>query len=421
MKLATIILLVIASSVCFAQEELDDNRKVLKRREVNSAMSEPIYNRLSKIHDLMGEDKLNEALTALGKLENAGLSKYEKALVQQTFGFVYAQQGKQQKAIESFEKSLALESMPPQAHQGMLYSLAGLYAAESKFLKSIETAREWFRYEEEPAPDAYMLIGSSFAELDRFDDALPYVLKAIEKADKPRENWYMLALAIHFQNDRFHDAAAILTTMLQYWPDKARYWDMLSGCYLELEDDKRALDTMMLAYTNGMLTKPNRVRGLAQLAMMRDMPYSAGQILEKEIASNVLETSEDNLKLLLQAWLSAREYDRAVAVIDRLETFADDGEYFLQAAQIYNETGAWSKVVENANKALDAGLKNPVDALMLAGTAYSEMDRFDDAIRVFNRVRSSGDADDRRNAQAWIDFVGEMRHVRGASIASNDQ
>jgi tetratricopeptide (TPR) repeat protein len=103
--------------------------------------------------------------------------------------------------------------------------------AERQFLKSIETAREWFRYEEDPIPDAYMLIGSSFAELDRFDDALPYVLKAIEKADEPRENWYMLALAIHFQRDRYRDAAAVLTKMLQYWPDKPRYWDMLAGCY----------------------------------------------------------------------------------------------------------------------------------------------------------------------------------------------
>ena len=419
MKPATFFLLLIASSLCFAQEELDDNREVLKRREINAAMSEPVYNRLSKIHDLMGEEKLGEALEGLRKLDKPQLSKYEKAIVQQTYGFVYAQQGDEAQAIRSFENSLALEATPPRAHQGMLYSLAGLYAAESQYLKSIETAREWFRYEKDPVPDAYMLIGSSFTELKRFDDALPYVLKAIDKADEPRANWYMLALAIHFQRERYPDAAALLTTMLRYWPDNARYWDMLAGCYLELEDDKRALDTMMLAYTNGMLTKPARIRGLAQLALMRDIPYSAGVIIDKAIGDGTLENSEGNLKLLLQAWLSAREYDRAVEVINRLEPFADDGEYYLQAAQIYNETGTWAKVVDNSNKALDAGLKNPVDALMLAGSAYAEMDRFDDAIRVFKRVSSIGDKDDRRNAESWIDFVAELRQLREASIASN--
>jgi predicted negative regulator of RcsB-dependent stress response len=106
--------LLIASSLCFAQEELDDNRKV--RSEVNSAMSEPVYNRLAKIHDLMGEDQLSEALKRLQKLESAQLSKYEKAIVQQTYGFVYAQQGDEKQAIRSFENSLALAFIWPSAN-----------------------------------------------------------------------------------------------------------------------------------------------------------------------------------------------------------------------------------------------------------------------------------------------------------------
>jgi hypothetical protein len=49
------------------------------------------------------------------------------------------------------------------------------------------------------------------------------------------------------------------------------------------------------------------------------------------------------------------------------------------------------------------------------------MGQFDDAIRVFNRVRSIGDADDRRNAKSWIDFVGEMRQLQSAAIVSNER
>jgi len=416
MRLTTCILLLIAPILCFAQEELDDDRKILKRPDVNAAMSEPVYNRLSAIHEQMGEDKLVEALVGIGRLEKQSLSKYEKALVQQTFGFIYAQKGDTKQAIQRFEQSLVLKSLPGTAHQGMLYSLAGLYAAEEDFLKSIETAREWFRYEKDPSPDAYMLIGSAFAQLERFDDALPYVLKAIDKADKPRENWYMLALAIHFEKERFRDAANILEIMLQHWPEKPRYWDMLAGSYLELEDDKRALDTMMVSYSNGMLTNPVRIRAVVQLGMMRDMPYTAGVILDKEITKGTLEADEENLKVLLQAWLSSHEFDRAVEVINRLEPYADDGEYFLQAAQIYNETGDWEKVVENSTKALEGGIKKPENALMLAGTAYTELDRYDEATRAFIRVRETGDSSARRNAESWIAFVDEQRQLARARI-----
>jgi tetratricopeptide (TPR) repeat protein len=419
MKIVAYIILLSVSALCFGQEELNDDRKILKRRDVSAAMSEAVYKRLAAVHEQMGEDQLDDALSGLVRLEKQSLSKYEKALVQQTFGFMYAQQNNEAEAIKRFEQSLALESLPAKAQQGMLYSLAGLNAAEENYQESIDTLREWFRYEADPIPDAYMLIGSSFSEMEQYGNALPYVLKAIEKADKPRENWYMLALAIHFQQDDFADAAEVLVTMLQYWPDNARYWEMLAGCYLELEDDKSALDTMMVSYSNGMLTKPTRIKAAAQLNMMRDTPYTAGIIVDEAITAGYLEEDEANLKMLLQAWLSAREYDQAVDVINRLGKFAEDGEYFLQAAQIFSETGEWDKVIENTTKALDGGLKNPVDALMLEGSAYSELGRLEDASRVFGVVRTTGDKDDRRNADSWIAFIAEKRAVHNATISSN--
>jgi tetratricopeptide (TPR) repeat protein len=419
MKIIAYIFLLSVSALCFGQKELNDDRKILKRPDVSAAMSEGVYKRLAAIHEQMGEDQLDDALGGLVRLEKKNLSKYEKALVQQMFGFVYAQQNNEAEAIKHFEQSLALESLPAKAQQGMLYSLAGLNAAEENYQNSIDTLREWFRYEADPIPDAYMLIGSSFSEMEQYGDALPYVLKAIEKAEKPRENWYMLALAIHFQQDNFADAAEVLVRMLQYWPDNARYWEMLAGCYLELEDDKSALDTMMVSYSNGMLTKPTRIKAAAQLNMMRDTPYTAGVIVDEALTEGYLEEDEANLKMLLQAWLASREYDRAVDVINRLGKFAEDGEYFLQAAQIFSETGEWDKVIENTTKALDGGLKNPVDALMLEGSAYSELGRLEDASRVFGVVRTTGDKDDRRNADSWIAFIAEKRAVHNARISSN--
>lgn len=402
-----------------AQEELDENRTVLKRDDPVHSMTEPVYRRLSAAHEQLGEDQLDEALDTLRKLQKTRLNKYEKALVYQTLGFVYAQQSDNENAIKSFEQSLALESMPGQAHQGMLYSLAGLYLAENQFEQSIATIREWFRYEPDPLPDAYMMIASSYTELQQFDAALPYVLMAIDKAEKPRENWYMMALAIHFEKVRFDDAIPVLKTMLEYWPDKPRYWDMLAGSYLEIEDDQKALDTMMLAYNNNMITSESRVLAVVQLNMLQGIPFAAGTILEAELDKGTVAEEKRTLDMLLQAWMTAREYDRAVATINRLTPYAKGGEYFLQAAGIYNETGEWQKVADNAGKALDAGLEEPIQALMLAGTAYSELDRFDEALSAFTEVREIGDNSERRNADSWINFVKEKQQIRNAALASN--
>jgi tetratricopeptide (TPR) repeat protein len=419
MKYLILFILIVASVPGLAQEELNDDRKVEKRPEINVAMTEPVYKRLAAIHEMMGEDKLSEALDALRRLSNQRLTKYEDALLKQTFGFVYVQQNNAQLAIKSFEEALATGSLPGPAHQGMLYSLAGLYASERQFMKSIETMRDWFRYEANPLADAYIMVGSSFAELDRFQDALPYVLKAIEKSEKPQENWYMLALAIYFEQKDFSRAATLLEAMLKIWPGNARYWDMLAGCYLELGQDRRALDVMMVSYNNGMLKAPEKVRSLAQLNMMNDVPFTAGIILEKGIASQVLDADEDVLKLLLQAWLSAREYDKAVDTIVQLQPYAKDGKYLFNAAQIYSETGEWQKTVEFASRALESGLDDPVDALMLLGAAQTELGQFNSAVETFTKVRSIGDKKERDNVNSWLQYIEEKRQLESATVRTN--
>ena len=65
MKTLVVMLSLLLPLFCLAQEELNDKRKILKREEVNAAMSELVYKRLSAIHDKMGEGDLAGALDDL--------------------------------------------------------------------------------------------------------------------------------------------------------------------------------------------------------------------------------------------------------------------------------------------------------------------------------------------------------------------
>jgi len=399
-----------------AQEELNDDRKIERHREITQSLTEPVYKRLNAVHEKLADKKFDKAIADLVKLEMIPLKTYEEALVLQTFGFAYVQQSKYQLALDYFEKCLAKDSLPGAALQGMLYSLAGLYAAEGQYLKAIEMMREWFRYEEEPVVDAYMIIASSFTELQRYDDALPYVRKAIEKSEEPNEDWYMLELAIYFEKERYRDAVKVLRKMVQFWPDDAKYWDMLVGAHLELKDDKKALDTMMVAYARGHIQSEQKIIALAQLNMVLDIPYTAGAIIEESIAAGKVEANKDNLEIQLQAWLSSKEYERAVRTIDRLGPLAEDGSYFMQKAGIHNELGEWEQVTTSVDRALDKGLKDPTAAYMLAGMAQTELKRFSAALTAFRSARESGNAKQRENATAWIDFLQGKIAVQSAAL-----
>ena len=409
--LASLVGLTVSASG-YAQEELSDDREVLEREVKGQAMSEPVYKRLSAIHELMGEDQNAEAMQRANVLlENGRLNDYERALVLQAIGFIHANESRIEPAIDFFEQSLALNALQAAAQQGMLYSLASLYAAEGKYMKAIETAREWFKYEAEPKADAYMLIGSSFAQLEDYESARPYVERAIDKAEKPNEPWYQLLLAIHFETKQIPKAVPLLQEMVELWPDKERYWETLSGAHMELNQDRPALSTMMVAYHKGMITEEDKLLSLVRLNMFLEIPFTAGQILETGMAAGQIERKKETLTLLEQAWTSAQEYDKALTVMTELGELTGDPEYAIRQAKIYNELTRWEDVVAAANRALEQGYDDEGEAYLLIGTAYSEMGRLRDSLAAFKQAEDAGDADQRKNARAWIGFVNDRLKI----------
>jgi len=383
-----------------------------EREERSVQMSENVYRRLTAVHELLGSGDLQGALSRLDDLRDMRLSDYEEALVYQAYGFVYAQQGDYDRAITEFERCLALDALPNIANQGMLYSLAGLYQNEEQFQKAIDTMGVWFGFAEEPVPaDAYMLVGSSYAQLEQLDKALPYVTEANARADTPNESWLMLELSIRFEQMDYRSAVDLLRRMVVQWPETPRYWEMLASAYLELEDDSNALATLMVAYKRGMVDGQAKLLNLVRLNLFLDLPYEAGEILETEIAAGRIEATRDNLELLLSAWTSAREYVRAVAVIDRLAPLTNDGRYYMQKAQLLSEQADWIGVVAATEEALRAGgLESPGQTLVLKGMAHAELGDYDDALAAFNQARDFEDSA-RRNADAWIEYVQDRRRV----------
>ncbi len=384
------------------------------REERSVTMAENVYRRINAVHELLSEEDLDGALERLDTLLEMRLSDYEEALVHQAYGFVYAQQGDYARALASFERCLEIDALPNLANQGMLYSLAGLYASEGQFEKAIETMSTWFSYAEEPVPaDAYMLVGSSYAQIEQLENALPYVQEANARAEIPNESWRMLELSIYF-DPAFMDyasAAALLREMVVLWPDSAGYWEMLASAYLELEDDASALATLMVAYKQGMIEEESKLLNLVRLNLFLNLPYEAGQILETEMAGGRIEETAENLELLLSLWESAREYDRAIAVIDKLAPLSSDGEYCVRKAQLLAEQSDWAEVVEATGQALEAGnLEATGQVLVLKGMAHAELAQYDLALAAFDEARDFEDSA-RRNADAWIEYVRDRSQV----------
>ena len=388
-----------------AWHPLREARKVEPREDPSTTMNERVYRQLSLAHELLGEGELDEALSSLERAGTRNLHPYELAQIHQTYGFVYAQQGKDDKALAAFERCVELDALPTFVQQGIVYSVASYYAAQARYADSNEAVMRWFRHEADPGADAYMLVGVNHVQLGDMLEGLPYVRRA-NTISTPREAWMRVELAILVETGQTGDAIALAERIVGLWPDVASHYETLSGLLLETGQDARALAALSVAWLRGLLEDERLILTLAQLNMHLDNPARGAAILAAAMDAGQVRPTFEHLELLHNGWAAARESVPAAAVVDRLAEMAQDGEYDLRKALLLNENGDWEGVADATERALaKGGLARPGEAWVLRGVALAELARFPDAIAAFESAEREGGAAERRNAAAWITYV----------------
>lgn len=372
-------------------------------------MSEDTGKRLGNVQDLMAKNQNDEALQALSVLvSRVKNDECELAVVEQFYGYVYLNKEDYRSAIPHFEKSLALKKLPEQAERQVVYTLAQLYAQFEQYDKTISLMEDWFKTAENPPANAYALLANAYAAVQRYREALPYIKKAIEKSEKPREDFYRLWLALHFELKEYKEAAAVLEEMVANWPDNKKYWEQLSGVYLELDDDKKALATLAIAYRRGMVTDEKQLLNLARMYILNDAPYEAGQIVAKGIADGQIAKTEKNYALLAEAWLQAREWDEALDALGKGGALAADGELYIRKAQLHLQLAQWKEAMDAVDKALQKGkLKKPGQAYVAQGMAAVESKNLEAAENAFRKAL--GFDDTRKLASDWLRYIEERK------------
>ena len=149
---------------------------------------------------------------------------------------------------------------------------------------------------------------------------------------------------------------------------------------------------------------------MARLSLYLEIPYQAAVIMQENMDAGLIEKNEDNLRLLLGAWTSAREFKEAIEVIDVLAPMIEDGSLFIQKAMLLNEMSDWDGIKEATEMALlDPNLENPGDVFILRGMAHTELEEYDQAIESFTEAIEVGTESNQRNAESWIEYVSDRR------------
>jgi len=213
----------------------------------------------------------------------------------------------------------------------------------------------------------------------------------------------LLVQSCYFQLQDYNNLVPAVKELIRHYPDD-KYLLTLAGAYSELGETKKQLAISEVLYERGFMTSASHVTNLANLYMMHETPYKAAELLEKEMASGKVENNERNLRLLSQAWYSAREDEKSIPPLERAANMASDGELFVRVAQSQLNLEQWDKAASSIRKGLQrGGLKRQDQAYVMLGMAEFNQDKLDSARSAFNNALA--DNRSRKTAQQWIKFV----------------
>lgn len=372
-------------------------------------LSETTYRRLTKIHELIGEENYVEAVKKLDKLlPSTKYSPYETAMVLQTYGFVWAQKGDYRKAADYFKQAIDLGSLPEQQVETMKYNLGQFQVAVEDYRAGAQTLEEYFATAKNPIPaDARVLLATAYSQLKQYKKALPHLTRAIREHKNPKEMWFQLKLALHYELNDYPACARTLLEMIPRFPIKEQYWKQLSGMFMEIKKDKDALAILALADRKGFLDDEREVTNLGNMYLYMDIPYKAANIIEGGIRDGVIPGDEENYELLSNAWVGARETKKAIAALAEAAKLTSDGELVLRLAFLYVEQEDWKKVIPTLERARKLGVDKPGEAAMLQGIAAAELGQFQTALKAFGVAARHEDT--KEQALAWMNHARSLQ------------
>jgi tetratricopeptide (TPR) repeat protein len=371
-------------------------------------MSEAVYHGVTEATKLLGEKKTQDAIDKLVKLTNQG-SDFDKAVVYYNLGFAHSSKNDYDSATKAFAEAIRLKALPAQQQEQLLFNLGQLYVVAQQHDEGIKVLQEYIATAcKPPAAEAHIFLANALVERKRLKEALPQIDLALSKAARPNQSWYEMKLAVAYEMKDYKACAQMLVALIGMAPTKPDYWKQLSSMFFEMKSDMEALAVLALADRQGFIDKPNERRNLYNVYMMLDLPYKAGLYMQDAIDKGKLPGDEANLESVADAWINARETERAEATLKKLAATSEKGEYFFKLGAMYGDNERWKESREMLTKALEkGGLKRQGEAWMrLAVAAYSLKDQ-PAAIAALQKAMTFDET--RKQAGEWL------RHLNGSA------
>ena len=398
-KLSTYILIAMLSFAASASED---------------SISQFTYGYLKRVNDFLSEGDYENAekeLSIISKRYFLNEQSYDRSLINQLWGNLYATIGDYQKAIDSYEASLRFRKIPLITNLQARANLAQCYFQTKDFDKVIETLLTYKNIAEqrgqEFSPQNMILLGIAYYYLENFEEAYNYISAANDNSLKYKEDWLKYELALAVKLNKINDAIDVGQILVYINPDKKEYWKQVSGLYYTQAKDSESLAGLELAFDNQLLEENKEYQDLARYYLYKGLPQKAVKVLIDGLNKQKLDENKENLELIADSFFIARDRKNGIIYLEKSLGLEPDPDVAFKIARFGFEDENWNLANKFFNKALQMGWdKTPGRIELLLGITQYELGNLQKSLSFFNIAKEEEDT--KTAAEGWISYIDEI-------------
>ena len=359
---------------------------------------------LSEAIEFLNQENFAAARQTMSKLKMDKLSPYELSRTYQILASIDQSQENYGSARTNLQKAIDAGGLAEIEISQVRYQIAQMFLAQEKWREGAAALEQWFRSAPNPNSAAYYLLAVAYYQMEAYDKALVPAKKAVEMAEKPQEGWVQLVVALYLQKEQYRNALPYLEKLLATAPEKKTYWSQLSSVYGQLEDYRKSLAVLQLAYDAGLIVEDGEIRRLADLQMYNELPYRCGMLIDDALKKNQLKSDSRLYEKQANCWIAAREFDKSISPLSRAAELSDNGNLMVRLGEVQVQRSDWAGAADAFQKALrKGGLRDTGNAQLMMGIALFNQKKLKDARTWFERVK--GHAKHGRMARGYLQLI----------------
>lgn len=350
--------------------------------------------------ELMVNENPSGALVALNALRSQPLNCYEEGAALQLSAAIKIQTEDYIGAVRDLETLIARGFITGDSLKSTYYNIAQLYLTTDNKEKSLEYYDRWMKAGGQPDRSQKWTLAVLYQQMDRYAESLTWAERVLQEDGPNAERQvYDFLIFLYDKTGNFAKKAEILELLLARDPSDRQLWDAIAGDYFRGGQERKAFEVQKAMYLGGILQTEDELMRIVNFYNSFDVPYSAAKILEKEMNAGRISANYQRLELLANLYQVAREFQKAIPVIERAAEMAPNGKMYERLGRSYSELQDWADAEDALIKAINkGGLDNAGLAWVLVGQSRYERDDRSGAREAFRSANNRG-------GRGWIDFM----------------